>query len=49
MIVELFGVVAVSPMVVMYALEQRGCVDILGFAAFCEEAGSVEHFGARGS
>jgi len=38
MIVEIFGVVAVGSMVVMYALEQRSHVYVLGFAASCAAA-----------
>jgi hypothetical protein len=38
MAVELFGVVAVGCMVVMYALEQRSPVFVLGFAASCAAA-----------
>jgi uncharacterized membrane protein YhfC len=38
MAVELFGVVAVSSMVIMYALEQRSHVYVLGFAASCAAA-----------
>jgi hypothetical protein len=38
MIVELFGVLAVGSMVVMYALEQRSHAYVLGFAASCAAA-----------
>lgn len=38
MVVELFGIVAVSSMVVMYALERRAHVYVLGFAASCAAA-----------
>jgi len=38
MAVELFGVVAVGFMVVMYALEERSHVYVLGFAASCVAA-----------
>jgi hypothetical protein len=38
MIIELFGVLAVGSMVVMYALEQRSHAYILGFAASCAAA-----------
>jgi hypothetical protein len=38
MAVEIFGVVAVGCMVVMYALEQRSPVFVLGFSASCAAA-----------
>jgi hypothetical protein len=38
MIVEIFGLCAVSAMVLMYALEERSPVFILGFAAACAAA-----------
>ncbi len=38
MVVELFGVLAVGSMVVMYALEQRSHIYVLGFAASCAAA-----------
>lgn len=38
MAIELFGVAAVSAMLLMYALEERGPVFILGFAAACAAA-----------
>jgi hypothetical protein len=38
MIVEIFGLCAVSAMVLMYALEERSPVFILGFAVACAAA-----------
>jgi len=38
MLVELFGVLAVSSMVIMYALEQRSHLFVLGFALSCVAA-----------
>jgi len=38
MLVELFGVLAVSSMVLMYSLEQRSHIYVLGFAASCAAA-----------
>jgi len=38
MLVELFGLLAVTSMVTMYALEKRSRVYVLGFAASCAAA-----------
>ena len=38
MLVEGFGIVAATSMVVMYALERRSHIYILGFAASCAAA-----------
>lgn len=38
MLVELFGVLAVASMVIMYALERRSHIYVLGFAASCVAA-----------
>lgn len=38
MLVELFGLLAVTAMVTMYALEARGRIYVLGFAASCAAA-----------
>ena len=38
MLVELFGVLAVSSMVIMYALEHRSHLFVLGFALSCAAA-----------
>jgi len=38
MMVETFGVVAVASMVLMYALESRSHIYVLGFAASCAAA-----------
>ena len=38
MLVELFGVLAVSSMVIMYSLEQRSHLFVLGFALSCAAA-----------
>jgi len=38
MLVELFGVVAVSSMVIMYAFEQRSHLFVLGFVLSCVAA-----------
>ncbi|MGB4781777.1 hypothetical protein [Candidatus Methylomirabilis sp.] len=38
MLVELFGVLAVTAMVLMYALEHRSPVYVLGFAGACVAA-----------
>jgi hypothetical protein len=37
-LVEAFGILAVTSMVVMYALEPRGRAYVLGFAASCAAA-----------
>jgi hypothetical protein len=38
MLVEAFGIVAATSMVVMYALERRSHIYLLGFAASCAAA-----------
>jgi hypothetical protein len=38
MAIEVFGFLAVSSMVVMYALEQRSPIYVLGFVASCTAA-----------
>ena len=38
MLVELFGVLAVGSMVIMYALERRSHIFVLGFAVSCAAA-----------